>query len=409
MGLFSSIFNRSDPQAALEEPAEGFSEYVYLAIYEALSKGGVRTEAGIAVSVDTALKNTTVLRCVSLISFAIATLPLFLREQGTNKRVKGHSLYKILSLKPNGYQTSFEFKALMQQWALTYGNAYALIIRRGQKVLQLTPIHPDYITPKLRTDYRLEYHYKPPNGPNRVFRQDEIFQLRYGLSRDGVTGLSLVKQAAETIGLGLQADIAAAKLFSNGNIGNGALTTEGKLSPEAYERLKQNIDEYKGAKNANRTMILEEGLKFSSSKQTGKESQHLETRQHQIEEIARVFGVPRPLVGVAETAWGSGIDVLGQLFVRYGLMPWFESWEQAISRALLTDEEAETLAASFDPQALLKGSPKDQAEIWAKALGSGGHQGWMNPQEIRQSSGLEPTDDLPPPPGQQKKEGSNDP
>src|SRR5690554_5501325 len=45
------------------------------------SGGGASTEAGVTVSPAVALRNTTVLRCVSLISFAIAMLPLHLNRK----------------------------------------------------------------------------------------------------------------------------------------------------------------------------------------------------------------------------------------------------------------------------------------------------------------------------------------
>ncbi|EFL91256.1 putative phage portal protein, partial [Candidatus Regiella insecticola LSR1] len=81
-----------------------------------------------------------------------------------------------------------------------------------------------------------------------------------------------------------------------------------------------------------------------------------------MEEVARAFGVPRPLLMMDDTSWGSGIETLGQFFVRYGLAPWFIAWEQAVSRCLLTREERRLYQADFDERELLRGSIKDQAE-----------------------------------------------
>lgn len=223
-----------------------------------------------------------------------------------------------------------------------------------------------------------------------------MFHLRYGLSEDGFTGLSLVRQAAEAIGVALQTDQAAARLFRNGMMVGGALKHPGKLSPEAYERLKASMEEREGADMAHKWLITEEGMEASPFSQTGRDSQHLETRKHQIEDIARPFGVPRPLLGIDETSWGSGIDALGQFFVRYGLSPWFESWEQAVSRSLLTDEEADIYEAKFNPGALLRGSMQQQAEFFAKGLGSGGHHPFLEVDEVRGWLDLPESDNLPP-------------
>ena len=123
---------------------------------------------------------------------------------------------------------------------------------------------------------------------------------------------------------------------------------------------------------------------------TAQNSQQNETRQMQIEEIARVFDIPRPLLMVDETSWGSGIEQLGIFFVRYSLNSWFKAWEQAVRRSLLTKRERreDELFADFDERELLRGSLADQAEYYAKALGAGGQAAWMKPNEVRDDVGL---------------------
>ena len=189
----------------------------------------------------------------------------------------------------------------------------------------------------------------------------------------------------------------------------GVIKHPGQLSPEAYERLKASMNDQSGAENAHRWKILEEGMDLGSPGHSGKDSQAIENRSHQIEEIARAFGAPRPLLMMDDTSWGSGIDVLGQLFVRYSLNPWFEAWQQAIERDLLTDDESERYEVKFNPGGLLRGSMKDQAEFFSKALGSGGHQPWMKWEEVRELSDLPKIDEAPaPPPGLTGKGNSDD-
>jgi phage portal protein BeeE len=85
-------------------------------------------------------------------------------------------------------------------------------------------------------------------------------------------------------------------------------------------------------------------------------------------------------MGVDDTSWGSGIEQLAILFVRFGLAPWFKAWEEAIRRTLLEESEWRTLAADFDERELLRGTLKDQSEFFARALGAGGHRGWRGPE-----------------------------
>lgn len=367
------------------------------------SGGASATASGARVTPKSAMKNTTVFRCVSLVSYSIGMLPLHLQKTDSKENAKDHPLYKILHRKPNSWQTAFEFRSYMQQMALEYGNAYARIVRSGSRIISLVPLQPNRVSVSQRPDWSLEYKIDRENKGPVVLEQSDIFHLRNGMSEDGISGLSIVSQAAEAIGLAQQAERASARLFENGMMVGAMLKHPGKLSAEAYERLKSSLADREGAENAYKTLILEEDMKAEAVAQSGRDSQATEQRKLQIEEIARPFGVPRPLLSVDDTSWGSGIDVLGQLFVRYGLNPWFEAWEQAIARSLLSDDDAEIYEAKFNAGALLRGSMKDQAEFFAKGLGSGGHQPWLHQQEVRDWMDLPERDDLPPAMGAQKE------
>ena len=357
-------------------------------------RAGSLTESGISVTVKTAMKNPTVIRCVSLISFSIGYLPLHLRHKDTKEKATEHPLFKLLHRKPNAWQTSFEFRSLMQQRALTHGSAYARIVwsrdlvRRTKVPTALIPLDPERCEARQRNDWLVEYVYTRPDGSRITLAPEEVFHLRYGLSDDGITGLSLVKQSAEAIALAIQAHAAAARLFRNGMIVGGVMAVKGTLSDPAFERLKAQMEEREGASEAHRWIIAEEGLEAKSFAGTGKDSERLDTAKHQVEEIIRPFGVPRPLAMLDDTSWGSGIDVLGQFFVRYGLNPWFEAWTQAVERDLLTDEEADLYEVKFNEGALLRGSMADQADFFSKALGAGGHQPWMDYEEVRETMDL---------------------
>lgn len=348
-------------------------------------KAGGMTASGAVVNPLTALQNTTVLRCISLISFSIGMLPLHLQNKSNKQKAEDHPLFKILHRRPNRWQTAFEFRSLMQQRALSHGDAFALIVRTGKRVVQLIPLSNDRVQVEQNSDWSLTYRVRSDDRGMREVPQSDVFHLRYGLSANGYTGLSLVKQAAEAIGLAQQVERATSRTFQKGVMAGLALEHPNKLSNEAYDRLMASLSSREGADNAGKSFILEEGMKLSAAPTTAKDAQTVEQRKQQIEEIARPFGVPRPLLGVDDTSWGSGIDVLGQMFVQYGLNPWFEAWQQAIERDLLTDAEADIYQAKFNPGGLLRGSMAAQADFWAKALGAGGQQAFALPEEARQS------------------------
>ncbi|WP_417419329.1 phage portal protein [Hoeflea sp.] len=360
------------------------------------------------VTVKDAMRNPTVFRCVSLISYAMGMLPLNLLNAGTKEKARDHPLYSILHREPNNWQTAFNFRELMQRRALINGNAYALIVRSGNRVIRLVPLDPGMVEPRQRDDWSVEYRYTPKAGQTKILQPRDVLHV-YADSEDGIQGTSLVKVAAQAIELARQLESAQSNFFKKGMLLGGMLSMPNALSPEAYERLKASLQEkYSGAENAGRWIVGEEGMVPHQFTSSAKDSQQLESRKLQIEEIGRVFGVPRPFLGVDDTSWGSGIDVLGQIFVRYTLNPWFSAWEQAIERSCFTDVEKEQFDVKFNAGALIRGSMKDQGEFFTKALGSGGHQPWMDYEEVRETMDL-PEKEIAPNPLAQQKGNGNEP
>jgi HK97 family phage portal protein len=347
---------------------------------------GTMTPSGVSVTVEKAMKVSAVFRSVSLISFSMGMLPLHLIDTETKQKAKNHPLFPLLHREPNNFQSAFDFRTLLQHWALTEGDGYALVIRSPtdkRRVLRMIPIHPKKLKPEQLDDWSVRYRYKPDRGGVRYFDASEILHLR-GMTTDGIRGVSLVRQAADAIALSISAELATGRLFKNGTFSNIYLAAPETLGDDAFERLRADWDGlYAGAENAGKTPIFEEGVEPKSIGVSARDAQSNETRGRQVEELARIFGVPRPLLMIDETSWGSGIDVLGQFFVRYGLNPWFEAWQQAISRTLLIGDDKEQFAPKFNAGALLRGSMKDQGEFFAKALGAGGHKPFMTQNEVR--------------------------
>lgn len=352
-------------------------------VYDAMMNLGNRK----SISVEEALENTAVMRSVELISRGIGMLPLYIMKDDAGKKrpAKEHFLYDLLTIRPNNWQTASQFKTLMQFRALLNGEAHALKIKSGSRIIALQPL--DGVKVEQQADWTIKYKVRGKNGGEVSYSSDEIFTIK-GLSIDGITGLSKVKAARDVLELAAAAQEAAEALFSSGLSAGGALEHPAKLSPEAVAQLKADMDEkYSGPENTGKWMVLQEGLKAQQFSQSSVDSQHLEMRKHQTEEIARVFGVPRPLLSMDETAWGTGIEQLSLLFIQFTLLPWFNAWEEAVANSLLTDIDRKNgFFADFDERELLRGSLKDQAEYFSKALG--GQKGWMSQNDVRDLTGL---------------------
>ncbi|WEE76626.1 phage portal protein [Comamonas testosteroni] len=339
---------------------------------------------GQTTSANRMVRNMAALRSLSLISNGLGMLPISLYEAGSDKKVmREHQAHKLIRVKPNPWQTPMEFKSQMQLLLETEGNAYARIIRSGTRPIHLIPFEKGRVQAKLGSNYRMQYTCTTENGNQLTLDQEEILHIRE-ISFDGVLGLSKRQLSEEVFELAASAQRAAVNVFKTGVMAGGSIEVQNALSDPAFERMKRSLaDEYSGAENMAKWMILEEGAKANQFSSTAKDGQQIENRNHQIEEVARLYGVPRPLLMMDDTSWGSGIEQLAIFFVQFTMAPRFVCWEQALARSLLTDRERETLYFKTNERALLRGTLKDQAEYFAKALGSGGHQPWHTANEIR--------------------------
>lgn len=396
MELFDALSATSHWRAAQSQSSGGrVSAALTSADLPAFIRGG-ETASGEYVTASKSLENMAILRCVSLISESIGMLPLNLTARGDEKAyATEHALYRVLKSRPNEFQGAYKFKSTMQLRALLHGNAYARVIWRGNTVVRLIPLDSNKVEPKLNDDFTVRYEYRRPDGGLVTLPAREVLHLA-DLADDehGLIGLSRVKKAREAIGLALQAQKAAARVFKNGVMAGGALSYPRKLDDQQIKNIRASLEERNaGVDNAHKWMVLEDGITAEKWANSAKDSELGESRDHQIEEIARAFGVPRPLLMMDDTSWGSGIEQLGIFFVQYGLQHWFNIWEDEIALKLLSEKERDLYYAKFNERALLRGTLKDQAEFFGKALGAGGSQPWMTANEVRDLQELAKSDD----------------
>ena len=363
-----------------------------------LLRSGLPNAAGRHVNERTALSNATFFRAVNLIASAIGMLPLNLhrRDGDIIEKASDHPAWRLLRVKPNSWQTPYQFKSYMQGRALLHGNAFAYKIpgARPGRYAGLAPLDPLRVKPVLSERWEMAYDYTPKRGGKRRFTASDVFHLRAPWSSDGINGDGLLKVAAEALGLAQITDEAAARMMRNGAYVGGVLEHPKTLSAEAILKLRAQFEErFAGAENAGRWMVAEEGMAAKPLGVSGRDAEGLAQRKHQAEEVSRYTGVPRPLLMFDETSWGSGIEQLGLFFVTYCLLPWFNAWEETIAASLLSEAERENHYAKFNEAALLRGSLKDQAEFFSKALGGPGAAGFMVPDEAREKMDMNPLEE----------------
>lgn len=353
------------------------------------SEGG---EYGGNPSPDAAMRVAAVYACVRLLSTSQAMLPLQLvRSDGDRNTIDtGHAVHKVLR-RPNRWQTAFEFESMMAAHKHLRGNAYALMSRRGKDVVELIPLHPEYVRVIQDSNLGMQYEYTLPGKGKRVFRQEDIHHRR-GLTTDGLTGMSPLSAARKAIDLAIQTESHGRKMFANAAKPSGVLKSPKPLTLEAAARLRESFDSvYAGEENAHRTIVLEDGLDWSQVSMTAEDSQFIESRKFQRNEIAMFYGVPPHMIGDIDrgTSWGSGIEQQGLGFLIHTLNPHLVNDQQALARDLLREADQANYSVNHDTSILTRAQFMTRQQGLEIQL----RNGVINPNEWRKIEGLNPRQD----------------
>lgn len=344
--------------------------------------------SGQVVTTDTALQVSAVLACVRAIADGIATVPLKMYQRdpsGSRVELTDHPLASVFGDVSNIWQNGVEYRETLAFHTILTGDHFAFINRTRKGVAELLPIPPGQVCVEKSTtgtalSYRVTF-----NGSTSSFSPDEIWHVR-GPSWNGWRGLQPVHMAREAVGLALATEEHHASLHKNGARPGGLYSVEGSLGAEEYKALREWINQnVEGADNAFKTMILDRSAKFQPLAMTGVDSQHLETRKFQIEEICRHFGVPPTVIGAGDkTSTYASAEQMFLAFAVHTIRPWHRRIEAAIRKDLLTQAERDNgLYPKFIDTELLRANAADRAAFYKAALGSGGAMGWMTQNEVR--------------------------
>ena len=381
MSIFSGLFRSRDKP---ENRTAGSSYSFYM--------GG--SSSGKAVTERSAMQMTAVYSCVRILAEAIAGLPLHLyryTEDGGKEKATDHPLYLLLHDEPNPEMSSFVFRETLMTHLLLWGNAYAQIIRNGKgEVVALYPLMPNKMTVDRDEKGQLYYSYTRSEGEaptmkgsTVVLHPEDVLHVP-GLGFDGLVGYSPIAMAKNAIGLAIATEEYGAKWFANGAAPSGVLEHPGTIKdPSRVREAWQS--QFGGSSNSGKIAVLEEGMKYTPITIAPEQAQFLETRKFQINEIARIFGVPPHMVGDLEKSSFSNIEQQSLEFVKYTLDPWVVRWEQSITRRLLSPDEKRTYYVKFNLEGLLRGDYQSRMNGYA----IGRQNGWMSANDIRELENLD--------------------
>ena len=327
-------------------------------------------------------------RCVEVISDSIAQLPCEpyrIDSDGCKIKFTKHPTYNLLNREPNQNMSKFTFMKTMVVSMLLTGNAYALIERdeRGNaKALYYIPTElVTILKPQTITD---TISYSITGMKNVVEDCNMIHILNF--TSDGYEGISTLAYARKTLGLAMDAEANAEGFFKGGANVAGILKCNSPLTTKQKESLKSSWNSaFNGSTGTpNGIAVLDADLDFQSVTVNPSDAQLLETRQFNVIDICRFFGVsPVKAFDLSKSSYNT-IEQMQLAFLTDTLQPLLEKIECEFQRKLYKPSEKDNITVRFSTAPLLRADKQSQANYYNTLF----QMGVMTINEIRRELDL---------------------
>ncbi|WP_170782622.1 phage portal protein [Ruegeria lacuscaerulensis] len=277
-------------------------------------------------------------RSVKLIAEAAAALPLVLQDQA--QRYETHPILSLMR-RPNAAQGRAELMEALFGQLLLSGNAYVEAVQAEEGLpLELHVLRSDRMSVVPGADGWPKAYDYTAGGKTHRFPVDAICHIKSFHPQDDHYGFSPMQAAAMAIDVHNSASRWSKSLLDNAARPSGALVWKGDghgvMAEDQFRRLSDEIEQnYRGARNAGRPMVLEGGLDWKPMGFSPSDMEFQKTKEAAAREIALAFGVPPMLLGIQGDATYSNYQEANRAFYRLTVLPLVTRVAAAVSEWLV--------------------------------------------------------------------------
>ncbi|HEX7777120.1 MAG TPA: phage portal protein [Parvibaculum sp.] len=318
-------------------------------------------------------RNAVAYRCVRMIAEAAASVPWLLYDGA--RELTAHPLLSLLET-PNPHESGADFFESWYGFLEVAGNSYMELVELDGAPRELYVLRPDRmkVVPGASGwpeayDYSVDgrtvsFAYDPVRG------EAPILHMRLFNPTDDHYGLSPMEAAAFAVDIHNQAGQWNKSLLDNAARPSGALVYKGgdgnaNLTEDQFARLKQELsDNYQGAANAGRPLLLEGGLDWTAMGLSPKDMDFIQAKSAAAREIALAFGVPPMLLGIPGDNTFSNYQEANRTFWRQTVLPLAGRTARALTR-WLGSRYGEGLRLWYDTDQV-DALSADREALWAR-------------------------------------------
>lgn len=388
MGILNRMASAREQRGpSIENPTVSLSDPAALS----LLFGSFASASGIEVSPERALSIPAVWCAVNFLAGTIASLPLYLYRSADGEAVpesKGPVAAMLGGTVNDDLLTSYKWRYGAMTQILTRGRAYTYLERNASfAVANLWPLDADNTVVR-RKNARTVYDYRD-GGRQIEYKAAEVIDLPFFCDVNCVRHRDPTMQLRNALGLAIAVEEYASRFFQNGGVPPLALQTSASSPGGVSRAADATWEAVQQARRDNRNvLVLPQGDKLSPVGYEPAKQQMVDVRRFQIEEVARIYGLPPSFLQDLTHGTFSNVEQQDLNFVKHALRRWVSLWESELNAKLFSRRNTE-LFARFDLDDLERGDFKSRMEAWA----SGVQGGVVKPNEARRVEHLPPDPD----------------
>lgn len=335
------------------------------------------TLAGPKVSTEEAMTVPAIFCAINLLASLMAMLPLPVIKVTGPKSAEpdpGHRVHDLLNVEANPETTAVNYRQTQFYQTMAWGNCISEIQRAGTDPFALWLNHPDQVELKRsQVTKELVYTIRQSDGDDTKLPARNVVHTA-GIGLDGIVGYKLIDQLAKSnVGLAIAISEYAQSFFGNSTILGTMISWPQEAKKESKTEFRRQLDElHQGPRKAFKMLLATGGATVQKLATDNVSAQTLELQTYSIQDVSRWTGVPPPFLAELSHATYTNIPELARWLAKFTLSRWIKNFEQEFTRKLFTREERRNgYKVKYNVEGLLRGDPKEQAEIFEIYLRNG--------------------------------------
>ena len=301
-----------------------------------------------------------------------------------------HRVQQLLDA-PNPFWTRGDQWRATETYLSLWGSAFWGLERDDMgRVVEIWPLRSD----KMRAvpdpvSYIRGFVYVAQGRQPISYVPEDVVWIRYFNPLDEYAGLSPIAPLRMSADMGLDGLRASRNALTNDSVpGMFIETSDTPTDDEVREFYERWESRFKGAGNVRRPALLSGGMKASNLGFSPREMEYIQTMRWSLEDVSRVYGVPKAMIGDVERITFSNFATARRVFWEDTIVPQLMFYTEALNQRLLPSIGEPSLFVEFDTSVVeaLREGENDKARRRQMYVSAG----IMTVNEVRREMNLPP-------------------